>query len=229
MNFQHTRILTFDCYGTLIDWETGILRALRLLLAEVKTQVLDDEDLLRLYAEFERDEERPPYRRYRDVLRSVAHKFGQQFGFIPTDEAAATFAASVATWPPFDETVDALRALKRRYRLVVLSNIDDDLFALTSRLLQVPFDLVVTAERVRSYKPGLAHFETALAELKADKPEIVHVGQSLFHDIAPTRALGIRNVWVNRRGTRGGGAAASAEVRPDLEVASLSELVALAT
>jgi 2-haloacid dehalogenase len=226
LDFSQTKVLTFDCYGTLIDWERGILAALQPLLARAISPP-DDEELLRLYAQFEMEEERPPYRRYREVLRSVAERFGRHLGIDVTLEEKEAFAESVKRWPPFDETVAALQALQRRYRLVVLSNIDDDLFGDTARLLQVPFDLVITAEQVRSYKPGFAHFERALAALALDKSEIVHVGQSLFHDIAPTRDLGIRNVWVNRRGKRGGGAAADAAVRPDLEVASLKDLVEL--
>jgi 2-haloacid dehalogenase len=228
MDFAAYSVLTFDCYGTLIDWESGIRKALRPFL-DAHGVALDDAELLEQYARFEEQIEAGPYRKYRDVLRGVVRNFGEQFGFTPSPAEADALPNSLSDWPPFPDTVAALRTLKQRYRLAILSNTDDDLFPETAKRLQVPFDYVITAEQVGSYKPSHRNFEAALARIGLPKEQILHVAQSLYHDIAPAKALGIANVWINRRhAVHGFGATVPAEATPDLELPDLRSLAALA-
>ena len=221
-------ILSFDCYGTLIDWEAGILAALAPVLARHGCEVPAD-DLLRAYAILETAAEGGPYRPYAAVLQEVVAGLGRRFGFAPTAGECDALAATIADWPPFPDTVAALGRLKTKYRLAVISNIDDDLFAGSARALGVGFDWVVTAQQVASYKPSLDNFRAALARFGSPADRVLHVAQSLFHDIAPARTLGLRTVWVNRRrGREGSGATPPATARPDLEVGDLAELAVLA-
>jgi 2-haloacid dehalogenase len=219
--------LTFDCYGTLIDWESGMLRALRPVLGR-HGQSLTDEEVLELYAELEARAEAGPYVRYREVLESVMAGMGKFLGFTPSPAELGALAASLPGWPPFADTVEALRRLKARYRLGIISNTDDDLFAQTARTLEVPFDAVITAEQARSYKPSPRNFELALERLEEPRERVLHVAQSLYHDHVPAQATGLRSVWVNRRaGMAGGGATRPATVQPDLEVPDLKSLADL--
>jgi len=225
LRFDRFSALSFDCYGTLIDWETGLLEALRPLLRRHGV-VCEDDRLLGLYAASEKEVEAGPYRKYRDVLREVTQRLGAALAFRPSSEELEVLEQSLPCWPPFPDTVEALRALSERYRLAIASNTDDDLFAATRARLDVEFDLVTTAEQVRSYKPALAHFNRTLAGLGIGSDRLLHVAQSLFHDIGPARSLGIATVWVNRRaGRRGSGATLPAEATPDLEVNDLAALV----
>jgi 2-haloacid dehalogenase len=154
--------------------------------------------------------------------------FGESLGFESSAAERAAFAGSVGAWPPFPDTVPSLRAMAERYRLAVVSNVDDDLFAGSAARLGVRFDEVVTAEQVGSYKPSPAHFHEVLERLGVPRERVLHVAQSLYHDIAPAGELGIRSVWVNRRaGQEGSGATAPSEARPDLEVLDLRTLVGL--
>lgn len=216
--------LTFDCYGTLIDWESGILTALHRLLAPHGVDA-DDETLLRLYTRFEAEEEAGDYRAYREILASVADRTGSEFGVTLTPEERQVLPDSVGDWPPFDDTVEALRRLKERYKLVILSNIDDALFARTNRLLGIDFDGVVTAEQVRSYKPGRAHFEEGLRRTGAPVEQILHVAQSLYHDHIPAKAMGFATVWINRPSRLPNiGLSPRAEATPDLVLESMAQL-----
>lgn len=228
LEFDRFTHLTFDCYGTLIDWERGILTALRPLLARHGVALSDDQ-LLELYGELEAAAEAGPYRPYRQVLAGVVDGLGARLGFAPTPEERAALPESVGEWPPFPDTVAALQALGRRYRLVILSNIDDDLFALTRRHLPVDFADVITAQQVGSYKPDPRNFRYLLDRLGVPGDRVLHIAQSLFHDIAPARQLGLATVWVNRRHDRPGfGATPPAAARPDLEVPDLRTLAELA-
>ena len=227
MAFPSFRLLTFDCYGTLVDWEAGILAALRPLLARHGVE-RSDEEILELHARLEAPVQAGPWLPYRDVLGRVVEGVGRELGFDPTTAERAALADSVADWPIFPDTADSLRRLGRRHRLGVLSNVDDDLFAATAPKLGVELDLLVTAEQVRSYKPGHAHFEEALRRSKLGVEDVLHAAQSLFHDIVPASALGFTTVWVNRRAGRpGSGATPSASGLPDVEVPDLATLVAL--
>lgn len=220
--------LTFDCYGTLIDWESGMLRALRPVLGR-HGKSLADEEVLELYAELEARAEAGPYLRYREVLENVMAGMGKFLGFTASAAELGALAESLPGWPPFADTVEALRRLKARYRLGIISNTDDDFFAQTARTLEVPFDAVITAEQARSYKPSQHNFELALERLGEPRERVLHVAQSLYHDHVPAQALGLRSVWVNRRtGKPGGGATRPASVQPDLEVPDLKSLADLA-
>ena len=224
MEFSRFTHLTFDCYGTLIDWETGILAALGPVLTRHNVAV-DDTELLRLYTQFEAQQESGEYRPYRQVLEGVTEGIADVLGFRLTAEDRAALPASVGHWPPFPDTVAALMRLKERCKLVILSNIDDAMFAGTQRLLQVPFDAVITAEQVGSYKPAPAHFHAVLERLGAPREQILHVAQSLYHDHVPAKALGFSTVWVNRPSRLAGtGLALPAHVTPDLEVPNLQSL-----
>jgi 2-haloacid dehalogenase len=228
IDLSDTRVLTFDCYGTLVDWETGIVAALRPLLDRHGVAV-DDERLLQLFGELEAAIEAGPYQPYRAVLTAVAQGLGARLGFTPAAEAAARFAGSVGDWPPFADTPAALAALQRRFRLAIISNVDDDLFVRTNQRLGITFDWIITAQQVGSYKPALANFRVALERIGLPPAQVVHVAQSLYHDHVPAKQLGLRTVWVNRRqGKAGAGATPPAAAQPDLEVPDLATLARLA-
>jgi 2-haloacid dehalogenase len=221
------QLLTFDCYGTLVDWESGICSALRPVLAGHGIEP-SDEEVLELYARLESPLQQGAWRPYREVLGDVVDGFGTELGFVPSAAERAALAASLGEWPLFPDTVAALRRLARRYRLGILSNIDDDLFAATAPGLGVRLDLLVTAEQVGAYKPAPAHFEEGLRRSGLAADEVLHVAQSLFHDIVPARALGWRTAWVNRRAGRpGSGATPAADGLPDIEVPDLAAFAAL--
>jgi 2-haloacid dehalogenase len=223
--------LTFDCYGTLIDWETGILAGLRAAFAPHGVGAGDDE-LLESYANAEAALEAGPYLRYREILARAARAIASSLGATLSDDEAAMFGGSVADWPAFPDSVDALARLKTRFRLGVLTNCDDDLFAASNRRLGVDFDWIVTAQQVGSYKPDERNVVALLERLAADgvAPErILHVAQSLYHDHAPAQRLGVRSVWIDRRrGRSGAGATPPADARPDAAFGSMAELAAAA-
>ena len=191
--------LTFDCYGTLIDWETGIADALRVAGASGS-----DDELLEAFARHEARLEAGPYLTYREVLAGALRGVGADLWFEPADEQVAAFAGSVGDWPAFPDSVAALAALKRRFRLGVITNCDDDLFALSSRRLGIEFDWVITAEQAGGYKPRHENFTMAFERIDVPRERILHVAQSLFHDHVPAKALGMTTVWVNRRQGREG-------------------------
>ncbi|HME36573.1 MAG TPA: haloacid dehalogenase type II [Candidatus Sulfotelmatobacter sp.] len=228
LDFNRFEVLTFDCYGTLIDWEAGILSALRRILS-AHEKTVDDATLLKLYGDFEQRSEQGTFRPYREVLESVVRQFGEEFRFTPTDEQIRSLPDSLSTWQPWPDTVAALRHLKTRFRLAILSNVDDDLFALTRPKLEVDFDEVITAEHAQAYKPSLKLFELALTRIHAPAHRVLHIGQSIYHDVIPAQALGLATVWVNRPSARPGvGAVKAAEAMPDLKVTSLAALAAAA-
>jgi 2-haloacid dehalogenase len=226
LDFGRFEIVTFDCYGTLINWEAGILPALHRILS-AHSKHIDDAALLKLYGDFELRAEQPPFQTYREVLGSVVRQFGDELGFTPTDEEIRSLADSLPTWKPWPDTVTALRQLKTRFRLAILSNVDDDLFTGTRPELEVAFDEVVTAQQAQAYKPSFKLFELALSRINAPAHCVLHVGQSIYHDVIPAQALGLATVWVNRPSARPGvGAVRSADARPDMTVTSLEELAA---
>lgn len=199
MNTDGIQAITFDCYGTLIDWEKGVLKALRPMLA-VHGQAPGDAEIVRLYAEFEAEEERD-YKPYRDVLMNVVDRFAHHFEFEAEDRERERLPESVARWEAFADTPKALAALASRYRLVICSNIDDDLFQATHAKLTsgvAAFERIVTAQYCRSYKPDPRHFRVALALLGLAPNQVLHVAQSIYHDIVPAGQLGMRTAWVNR-------------------------------
>jgi 2-haloacid dehalogenase len=233
MDFSRFTTISFDCYGTLIDWESGILPVLRAALAN-HGQSLPDAAILALYAEFEAEAESGPYQSYRNVLQSVVTAFADRLHFQATPAEIRSLHESVSAWPPFPDTVPALRELQKLYELAVISNIDDDLFAETRKYLEVEFDAVITAEQAGSYKPSVNNFQMALRTLTLSPDRLLHAAQSVYHDVVPARSLGISTVWVNRKSARPGIGAVRAsavrafENRPDLEVPDLASLAAAA-
>jgi 2-haloacid dehalogenase len=226
LDFSRFEFLTFDCYGTLINWEEGILRCLHRILADHGKDP-DDARILQLYGDFEASAEQGEYRRYREVLRSVVQRFGEELGFAPTENEVSSLPDSLPRWKPWPDTVEALRELQRQFRLAIISNVDDDLFAGTRPQLEVSFDQIVTAQQAQAYKPSLKIFELALSRTGVPADRVLHVGQSVYHDVIPAQSLGLATVWVNRPSARTGvGAVKAIEGHPDLQVSSLVELAA---
>jgi 2-haloacid dehalogenase len=223
--------LTFDCYGTLIDWEAGILAALRTVLP-VDAAAADDESLLEEYANAEATMEAGPYRRYREIAGEGMAAVARAHGAVLAAADVARLGGSVADWPAFPDSHDALSRLKTRFRLGVLTNCDDDLFAASNEKLGVEFDWVVTAQQVGSYKPDVRNFEALTERLARDgvaRDRILHVAQSLFHDHAPAQSLGFRSVWINRRHDRpGSGATPPTDARPDATFPTMASFAAAA-
>lgn len=220
-------LLTFDCYGTLVDWERGILAAAEALCAAHGAAPAAAETL-GSFAEHEHAVQAERYRLYRDVLGLVWGRMGASLGFRPTAGERAAFGTSVGEWPLFPDTADALRRLGARYRLGIVSNVDDDLFAATAERLGTRFDWVVTAEQVRGYKPAPAHFHEMARRSGIPRDRTLHVAQSRFHDIAPAAALGYATLWVNRPSLgAAAGATPPSAAEPTAEVAGMAEAAAL--
>lgn len=220
LDYGTFEVVTFDCYGTLIDWETGLLAALRAALPQVAG--VGDDELLERYAKHEAAGEKPPYRTYRQVLAASLHAVAAERSLGVSEGTAKAFADSVGHWPPFSDTVAALRRLHERYRLGVITNCDGDLFAASGRRLGVVFDWVVTAEQAGSYKPSLRPFELAFETIGVPRGRILHVAQSLYHDHVPAKQLGLTTVWIDRRRGRAGfGATPPATATPDAAFPSM--------
>ncbi len=225
---EHTA-LTFDCFGTLIDWETGILNVLRPWAKGAGLDATDDA-LLGAYARAESAEERErPGDLYRDVLRGVMRRVGNDLGGAVSDDDAEALSASVGDWPVFEDTPAALAALQERAKLIVVSNVDRASFEKAAPKLGVTLDGLVTAEDVGAYKPDVRMFRAALeavARTGAKPREHLHVAQSLHHDIAPAGGLGIATCWIDRRAGRPGGATpeSHATIRPGWMFTTMREL-----
>lgn len=228
MDFSRFTTISFDCYGTLIDWESGILPTLRAVLNHHQLRP-NDAAILELYGEFEGQAESGPYQNYRNVLESVVRGFAEHFGFVPAPGELVSLSESLSGWLPFRDTVAALQQLQKHYKLAVISNTDDDLFAETRKHLGMEFDFVITAQQARSYKPSLNNFRLALRTMGLAPDRLLHAGQSIYHDVVPAHSLGIASVWVNRKSARPGvGAVRAAAGRADLEVPDVASLAALA-
>ncbi|HSW41520.1 MAG TPA: haloacid dehalogenase type II [Patescibacteria group bacterium] len=229
VEFRRFEVLTFDCYGTLIDWEAGIAAGLRAILAARGVDATD-EDLLARYARHEAAVEAGPYAPYREVLARSLRGVCADLGVEPTDEEAIGFGGSVGDWPAFPDSHDALARLATRYRLAIITNCDDDLFAASNRQLGVTFDWVITAQQVGSYKPSERNFEVAFERIRVPRERILHVAQSLFHDHVPAQRLGLATAWINRRHDRpGSGATPPAAATPDLVAPDMASFADLAT
>jgi putative hydrolase of the HAD superfamily len=215
-------ILTFDCYGTLIDWERGIGDALE-AAARVDRVKLERASALAAYHAIEPVVQAERYRTYREVLTLTAQRVAERLGWRLAPGVASFLADSLPSWPPFADTNAALQRLAGAgYRLAILSNVDDDLLAGTRKYLGVDFEFVVTAQQVGSYKPAPAHFATARQRIGGAR--WLHVAQSWFHDVQPARALGIPTAWINRKRERRADGAP-----PDAEFATLGEAAAWLT
>jgi len=196
MTDEAMEVITFDCYGTLIDWEGGIVRAFKEEAGKDGVK-LDPDDVISAYMKEEPAVETGEYKSYREVLGETARRVASRIGWKMGGERGDFLAASLGDWQPFSDTNAALERLSRRYTLGILSNTDDDLLALTRRHFTVDFELVVTAQQVRSYKPAPAHFKEVLTRA-AGRP-LLHAAQSYFHDIVPTSHMGIPSAWVKRK------------------------------
>lgn len=210
-------IITFDCYGTLIDWEDGIVQAFR-SEAGRDGVALTPAEIVSAYMSEEPAVESRRYQSYRSVLAESALRAAGRVGWQINPDRASFLERSLPSWRPFLDTNPALELLAKRFKLGILSNIDDDLLAETRKHITVDFELIITAEQVGSYKPGHAHFKEALA--RAGDKRILHAAQSYFHDVVPARSLGIPVVWVNRRQET----APTSGPEPNAEVGSLREL-----
>ena len=229
IDFGRFDALTFDCYGTLIDWETGILAGLRRALGGLAVAPSDDE-LLERFGRAESSAEAGPYLRYREILARCLLEVCRPFGVEPSSESAAAFGASVADWPAFPDSSAALERLKARFRLGVITNCDDDLFASSAARLGTSFDWVVTAQSVGSYKPDPRNFTVALERIGLPRERILHVAQSLFHDHVPAKRLGLSTVWIDRRHDRPGfGATPPADAQPDATYPDMASFAEAAT
>ena len=229
LDFDDFDVLTFDCYGTLIDWEAGILAAIRPILDGHGIEGVDDAGVLEAFARHESEIEAGPYRPYRQVLGEVLTAMLNHFGQAPSADEVAAFGASVVDWPAFPDSGAALARLQSRFTLGIITNCDDDLFAASEARLGLRFDHVITAQQAKRYKPNPRGFELAFERIGLPPARILHVAQSLFHDHVTAKRLGLRTVWVDRRaGKAGGGATPPAQATPDLTVADMQTLAALA-
>jgi 2-haloacid dehalogenase len=231
MKLTDFKVLTFDCYGTLIDWETGIWNALQPLLSAGRLD-LEREEALACFGRLESElEEAGPSLRYSTLLAAVHARLAKELGVHIHADLNERFGGSVPDWPAFPDSAEALAYLKRHYKLVILSNVDRASFAASNRKLGVSFDAIYTAEDIGSYKPDPRNFAHLLAHLEADlgleAGEVLHTAQSLYHDHAPAERAGLARAWIDRRfGKAGGGATPATAVQPkvDFHFKSLAEL-----
>jgi len=230
MKLADFTLLSFDCYGTLIDWESGILAALAPLRARAGLNVPDDA-VLQAFARLEgRQQTATPTMAYAELLAAVHAQLAAEWGAASAPHDDHRFGASIGDWPAFPDTVPALQYLKQHFQLVILSNVDRASFRATNQRLGVVFDAIYTAQDIGSYKPDPRSFRYMLDRLAADgvpKPRVLHVAQSLFHDHVPANALGMASAWIDRRdraGGRGATAPVSADVRYDFRLTSLAAL-----
>ncbi|MGA2125826.1 MAG: haloacid dehalogenase type II [Xanthobacteraceae bacterium] len=202
MRLTDFKVLTFDCYGTLIDWESGMVEALKPLTRLVAPEPTRDR-ILKAHARHESAQQRQtPAMRYRDLLAVVYKRLAEEWGAPVAWDDCVAYGASIRDWPAFPDSPEALRYLKRYYRLVILSNVDNESFAHSNRKLEVEFDAIFAAEDIGSYKPDRRNFHYMLEKL-ADRgirrEEILHVAESMFHDHKPANDAGLASCWIFRR------------------------------
>lgn len=210
MNYNDFKFLSFDCYGTLIDWESGIWNAFQPVILFNNRNDLTREKVLRNFALLESEQQKQtPSMLYSEILFNVHKKFTEENELKSTDELDKNFGSSVPFWPAFADSADALRILKSKFKLVILSNVNVTGFTSSNRWLGVEFDEIYTAEHVGSYKPNPGNFEYMFDNLKkahdAEKKDILHVAQSLFHDHVPAKDFGMNTVWIDRQNLSKGG------------------------
>lgn len=231
MKLTDFKVLTFDCYGTLIDWETGIWNALQPLLSAGQLD-LDREEALARFGRLESElEEAAPSLRYSTLLSAVHARLAMDLGVRIHADLNERFGGSVPDWPAFPDSAEALAYLKRHYKLVILSNVDRRSFAASNRKLGVTFNAIYTAEDIGSYKPDPRNFAHLLEHLEADlglgAKEVLHTAQSLYHDHVPAEQAGLARAWIDRRfGKSGSGATQIPAARPkvNFHFKSLAEL-----
>ena len=226
LDFNRYQWMSFDCYGTIVDWETGISDAVAGLCARHGLWKTPQE-ILALFADSEPEVQTSgEFLDYRRVLRDVLAVMTRQLDTPLSRSEADALSDSLPRWPVFPDAVAALQTLQTRYQLAIISNVDDDLFQQTQTALGISFDAVVTSLQARSYKPDLRSFHLAQERMGVESVNWLHVGESLYHDIGPANLLGLDSVWVNRPG-RGGGTRPT-EAVPSLVVPGLAELAAMA-
>jgi 2-haloacid dehalogenase len=218
--------VSFDCYGTLIDWESGIVAQAGSILASCGAEAVEPARVLRAYVAHEAElESGPSFMPYRTILAETMRRIGEDFEVQVDPHACARFAGGLADWPAFADTRAALERLASRFELVILSNVDDDLFAATARTLGVDFAAVITAQQVHSYKPALNHFHAARDRLGLSPKNWLHVAQSLHHDHIPAKTLGLRTIWVDRPSIRSGlGLSPPADAKYDARTTTLAQV-----
>ncbi|MCP4072357.1 MAG: haloacid dehalogenase type II [Hyphomicrobiales bacterium] len=202
MKLTDFKALTFDCYGTLIDWETGIVEGLKPLTSRVGRDLLRD-DILDAHARHESSQQAwTPAKRYSRLLPIIYKRLAEEWGVSVTSAECAQYGNSVQNWPAFLDSVESLQYLKKHYKLVILSNIDNKSFAASNSRLQVDFDAIYTAEDIGSYKPSDRNFEYMLEKLETlgiARSDILHTAESMFHDHAPANRYGLASCWIYRR------------------------------
>lgn len=199
MEEQQTKAISFDCYGTLIDWKQGVLQTLTPILADYHLNI-PEEDLFDLFSEADRHFISGKFITYREILIQTMKWIADKLGINLYGKDEKALIGTFPNWEPFPDVQKALGYLKQKYPLLILSNVDDDLFSFTRKKLRLTFDEVITAYQVRSYKPAPGHFREALERLGLEPNELLHVAQSIYHDIEPCRELGIPHIWINRYG-----------------------------
>ena len=202
MRLSNFTVLTFDCYGTLIDWETGMFAALRPLTLRVE-RPLSRNEILQAHAHHESVQQtQTPAKPYDQLLAVVYKRLAEQWGVVTSHEECVAYGRSARTWPAFPDSVEALRYLKRFYKLVILSNVDNATFAVSNARLGIEVDAVVTAEDAGSYKPSLNNFRymvERLSHMGIVKSDILHTAESLFHDHKPANEMSLASCWIHRR------------------------------
>lgn len=202
MKLTGFKALTFDCYGTLIDWESGMIEALK-PLTERAGRALTRDAILEAHARHESEQQaQTPAKVYRELLATVYRRLAEEWRVSVSWDECVAYGRSVRNWPPFPDSAEALAYLKRHYRLVILSNVDNESFAASNEKLGVAFDAIYTAEDAGSYKPSDRNFDYMLAKLKSlgiGKGDILHTAESMFHDHAPANRLGLASCWIFRR------------------------------
>ena len=225
--FEKYRAVTFDCYGTLIDWDSGVTALLASWADRLEPRI-GSEDLLGQFANAQlRHQAANPFKPYRQVLADAIADVAAVNGVPADHEFLDAFSRSVGSWPPFSDTIRILEQLKKKYVIGIMSNVDDASFSRTHELLEGLIDEVVTAEQVRAYKPASAHFNEMLARLNSKgilKNEILHVAQSRFHDIEPGNRIGLTTVWIDRQaGKEERGITIASDAIPDYRFESLAD------
>jgi 2-haloacid dehalogenase len=215
--------LSFDCYGTLIDWERGILNFFENILSQHNTS---PQEVLKSYALFEAEAEHGEYKSYREILKIVFQKFSLKYNFEIEHGQEYSLSESVKVWPAFPDSNKALNKLQEKYKLVIISNIDDDLFAHSEALLGVKFDYIFTAQQMGSYKPSIHNFKYVKEKLNLTNDNWLHVAQSLYHDHVPASKMNIDSVWIKRQSAAGDqGIAPVVEIVPSRKYDSMESFV----
>ncbi len=230
MRLTDFKVLTFDCYGTLVDWESGMIEGLKGLASRAGRSLARDE-ILQAHARQESSQQQfTPAMPYRQLLAVVYKRLAEEWNVPVKWEECLEYGRSIRNWPAFPDSVEALQYLKKHYKLVILSNVDNESFSYSNKKLQVAFDAIITAEDVGSYKPNSRNFEyliDKLAGLGIEKSEILHTAESMFHDHAPANSLGLASCWIHRRhGKAGFGATMNPGALPkyDFKFTSMADL-----